>query len=66
MFYYTYEVRFDNPESKLNKHTYYGKHETKNLDDGYIGSGLLLRRYIAKYGKVGITRTILQHYNSRE
>lgn len=66
MFYYTYEVRFDNPESGLDKHTYYGKHETMNLDDGYIGSGLLLRRYIAKYGKVGITRTILNYYNTRE
>lgn len=66
MFYYTYEVRFDNPESGLDKHVYYGKHETKNLDDGYIGSGLLLRRYLAKYGRVGIVRTILQYYNNRE
>lgn len=27
---------------------------------------MLLRRYLAKYGMVGITRTILQYYNNRE
>jgi hypothetical protein len=38
---------------------YLGMHQTKNLDDGYIGSGKLLRRAIEKYGFDSFKKEIL-------
>lgn len=35
----------------INKKYYYGVHTTSDIDDGYMGSGVLLRRSIKKYGK---------------
>lgn len=66
MYYYTYEIYIDNPESNLHGCYYYGKHETKNLSDNYFGSGKLIRRYINKYGTETLIKTILNFYASRE
>lgn len=43
---------------------YIGKHSTTNLDDGYLGSGIVLSRAIKKYGKDKFTREILQMFDS--
>ena len=41
-------------------------HSTNNLHDGYIGSGKILKRSIAKYGKENHSVVILEHYFTRE
>lgn len=43
----------------LNGKIYIGKHETFDLNDGYLGSGVLIRRAIEKYGRENFKREIL-------
>lgn len=50
----------------LNGKKYRGVHVTKKLEDGYIGSGVLLKKAIAKYGKQNFTRKILEMFDSKE
>ena len=50
----------------VNGKIYIGKHETDNLDDGYLGSGKLLRRAIEKYGEENFKREILFECSTRE
>lgn len=45
---------------------YIGMHSTKNLNDGYIGSGKRLWRSIKKHGKENHVMKILEFLNSRE
>lgn len=66
-FFYTYKVVL--LKGSLAGHYYYGQHRTKNLEDGYIGSGKKLSRYFQKYPKVeGVTyvRQILAFYADEE
>ena len=43
----------------LNGMYYYGVHKTKNLDDGYLGSGKYLRRAITKHGSKNFSKELL-------
>lgn len=45
---------------------YVGIHSTRNLDDGYIGSGTHLKRAIKKYGKDNFKMEIIAFYDTRE
>lgn len=48
----------------VNGKIYVGKHITKKLNDGYIGSGKLLKRAINKYGKENFKFEILSFYDN--
>ncbi len=45
---------------------YYGIHSTNNLNDGYMGSGNILRRFIKKYGKDKFTKEIIKFFDNRK
>lgn len=50
----------------VNGKYYIGVHSTWNLDDGYLGSGNILRRSVSKYGKESFVCEVLQFFNTRE
>ena len=61
MFYYLYEIT-----NKVNGKIYVGVHKTKSLDDGYMGSGKVIQRALAKHGADNFTKVILEHFDSKE
>jgi len=48
----------------INNKTYIGIHQTENIDDGYMGSGLHFLRAVKKYGKENFKREILEFASS--
>lgn len=50
--------------NQMNGHYYIGVHSTNNLDDGYKGSGLVLKNAIKKYGESKFTKIILKFFKT--
>ena len=50
----------------VNNRSYVGWHLTNNIDDGYVGSGKILRKAISKYGKENFKTSILENIKIEE
>ena len=61
MFYYIYKI------TNINNGCFYiGSHKTYDLNDGYFGSGIYLKRAIKKYGKESFKKEIIKECRSLE
>ena len=61
MYYTVYKIT-----NKLNNKFYIGKHQTKNLDDGYMGSGKLIKRAIKKHGMKNFKKDIIHIFDNEK
>jgi group I intron endonuclease len=50
--------------NNLNGKIYVGSHATNNLDDGYLGSGKVLKQAIKKYGRESFSREVIATFQT--
>ena len=60
-YHYMYETK-----CLVNNKIYIGVHSTKNLNDGYLGSGKLLNRAIKKYGVENFQKKVIEFFETKE
>lgn len=61
MYYYLYKIT-----NLVNNKIYVGVHQTKNLDDDYMGSGKIIRKAIEKYGVDNFRKEIMEFFSDYE
>jgi hypothetical protein len=57
MFYYLYEIK-----NLINGKIYVGVHKTRDMNDGYMGSGKVIRSAIKRYGVENFQKVILETF----
>lgn len=50
----------------VNNKIYIGKHQTENINDSYLGSGVSLEMAVKKYGKESFVKEILYVFDNEE
>lgn len=61
MIYYLYQIT-----NLVNGKIYVGIHVTNDLEDGYMGSGKVIKRAIAKHGACNFQKDILEFFDTKE